>query len=389
MIAKQHAPTAPLKVKTSPKKSSTPYITRDTIFTYTLPIDFFDKAEVQSLVDGDLSIHELRLDIDAVLQGHCPPNVDSALRAYVTARFDSVTIQYTSHDNQTSTFTGFADQSLELDDIIAGGTLSFDSINLAEIVNSMPRELTVGLRLHIDVDSGLVLDNLNNILTDTSAITSFNALLDSLKMTSIDIGANITAKLPFEVRIGSLPYSYDLELNGDSANTSEGSIFDALDSTLTRLLGEGAVNIDSSKVTAFIKFSNGIPLELTLAGSLVDENGMETEVLFASQKIASAITGPVEGRPGVVQAVRDSTTLVELPLTVEQLDKLTQASKLRLHLLLATPDFSTDPSYKMVKRDDYLKIKMMVRLDPSIQIDMPLFEGFGSMPVIGNILGNE
>ena len=158
------------------------------------------------------------------------------------------------------------------------------------------------------------------------------------------------------------------------------------------MAGDGAVSLDSSKVSASFKFSNGIPLDLTLSGTLVDANGMETYVLFDSKKIASAVTGPVPGRPGVVQAVRDSTSLVEIPLTVEGLERLTQASKLRLRLLLATADFASDPSYRSVKRDDYQRIKMMVKLDPSIRIDMELFDGFGDMignlPVIGGFINN-
>lgn len=391
MIAKgQRAAKAGWKT-THRRKSVVPFISRDTVIEYSIPIDFFDKADIQSLVDGDLSIHELRFNLDAVVNGTCPPNVDSALRAYVSARFDNVTIKYTGHDYQSHTFTGFADQSLQLNDIIEGGAVTFDSVNLADIVNAMPRSITAGFHLHVEVDSGLVLDNLG-LLTDTTGINSFNALLDSLRMTSITIGANLGVLLPFEVRIGGLPYSYDLELKGNSDGTG-GSVFDQLDSTLTHLLGEGAVSLDSSKVTALVKFSNGIPLDLSLSGTLVDANGMETYVLFAEQKVASAVTAPVDNRPGVVQAVRDSTTLVEIPLTVEGLEHLTEASKLRIRLLLATPDFNTDPSFKLVKKDDYLKLKMMVKLDPSINIDMQLFDGLGGvlggLPVIGGIVGNN
>ena len=377
--------------KAGKAKSVVPFIARDTVIEYTLPIDFFDKADMQLIVDGNMSIHELRFNLDAVVSGTCPPNVDSALRAYVSARFDNVTIKYTGHDNVLRTFTGFAGQSLQLNDIIEGGTVRFDSVNLAEIVNSMPRSITAGFHLHVEVDSGLVLDNLG-LLTDTTGINSFNALLDSLRMTSITIGANLRVLLPFEVRIGGLPYSYDLVLNGNDGGEGS-SIFDQLDSTLTSLLGEGAVSLDSSKVTAYVKFSNGIPLDLTLNGTLVDANGTETYVLFANKKIASAVTGPVAGRPGVVQAIADSVTVVELPLTVDALEKLTQASKLRLRLVMATPDFTSDPSFKMVKRDDYLKIKMMVKLDPSMKIDTEIFGGFGNIiggvPVIGNLLGGN
>lgn len=394
MIVKRQGPLSPnpSPKKSVGRKSVTPFIARDTVIEYTIPIDFFDKADMQSIVDGNMSIHELRFNLDAVVQGTCPPNVDSALRAYVNARFDNVTIKYTGHDYQMHTYTGFAAQSLLLDDIIQGGAVNFDSVNLAEIVNSLPRSITAGFHMRVEVDSGLVLDNLG-LLTDTSGINSFNALLDSLRMTSITIGANLRVLLPFEVRIGGLPYSYDLELNGNGGDASGSTVFEQMDSLLTNLFGEGAVSMDSSKVAAILKFSNGIPLELSLSGTLVDGNGVESYVLFSDRKIAPAVTAPVSGRPGVVEAVRDSTTIVSIDLTVEALERLTQASKLRLRLLMATPDFTTDPSYKLVKKDDYLKVKMMVKLDPSINIDMQLFDGFGNMlgglPVIGGMFGSN
>ncbi|MGX8697459.1 MAG: nickel-dependent hydrogenase large subunit, partial [Prevotella sp.] len=57
------------------------------------------------------------------------------------------------------------------------------------------------------------------------------------------------------------------------------------------------------------------------------------------------------------------------------------------------PDFTTDPSYKMVKKDDYLKVKMMIRLDPSIKVDAEIFGGFGdivgSLPLVGNMFGGN
>ncbi|MBP5527382.1 MAG: hypothetical protein J6X79_02875 [Bacteroidales bacterium] len=393
---KSHASKMRRSKRVAAKEYAAPFISRDTVIEYTLPIDFFDKADMQSITDAGMSINELRLNLAAFVSGTCPENVDSVLRAYVSARFDNLTIQYTGHDYQTHTFTGFASQSLQLNDIIGGGTLTFDSVNLAAIVNSMPRSITAGFHLHVEVDSGLVLDNLHNMLTDTSAITSFSILLDSLRMTSLTFGADLDVKLPFEVRINGLPYSYDLALRGNDGGNGGGgsssSIFDQLDSTLNNLLGDGAVSMDSSKVAAIIKFSNGIPLDLTLSGTLVDNNDQESYVLFANEKIASAITGPVENRPGVVEAIRDSATVVNIDLTVEALERLTEASKLRLRLVLATADFASDPNFRMIKRDDYLKVKMMIKLDPKIDIDMQVFDGFGNMlsgvPVIGGMINN-
>lgn len=376
--------------KLNTKRSETPFISRDTVISYTIPIDLFDKADLQDIVNAGIAINELNLSLSANVNAvpHGGEDVEGVLDSFVRARFDNVMLRYTGHDYQSHSFSQFASQSLVIESLIQGGEVNFDSINLAQIINDMPRSITASFHMHVEVDSGLVQNAMHNFLTDTSAITSFSILLDSLKMTELTFGVKLEVFLPFEIRIGGLAYSYDLALQGNGEGESS-SIFDALDTTLNNLLGEGAVSLDSSKVSAILKFSNGIPLDLTLNGTLVDANGGEY-ALFTHQKIASAVTGPVEGRPGVEQAIRDSASLVELPLTVEGLEKLTQAQKLRLRLVLATSDAT---SFKTIKRDDYLKVKMMVRLNPSILIDMQVFEGFDGMldgiPIIGDLLNNN
>ena len=361
-------------------KSSTPFISRDTVISYTLPIDLFDKTDMQAVVDGNISIGELILDLSAFVNGGCPPNVDSALRAYVSARFDSIFIEYQGHDHTTHTFTGFAAQSLQLDDIIAGGTVNFDDINLAEIINSMPRSITAGFRMHLEVDSAIVEDNLANILTNPSAINSFHELLDSLRMTWLTFGADLVVNIPFEIRIGNLEYSYDLELNGNG-DTSQ-SILESLDTMLTRLLGEGAVNIDSSNATAYLTLNNNIPLNLRMNGTLIDENGLPLYLLLSDTTVAAAQIDRIAPGSNIWESVGPTRTEVVLPLTVEALEKMMQASKLRLKLTIST---SVDPDhYVRVKRTDYLKIKLGVQLNPEIKIDMPLFDGFGNLLGGGN-----
>ncbi len=362
------------------KTSSTPFISRDTVITYTIPIDLFDKADMQSIVDGNISIGEILVNLGAFINGGCPPNVDSALRAYVSARFDSIFIDYQAHDYSNHTFSGFASQSLELNDIIAGGMLQFDSINVAEIVNWMPRSITAGFRMHLDVDSAIVEDQLGAILSNPSAINSFHELLDSLRMTWLTFGADLAVNIPFEIRIGNLEYTYELELNGNG-DTSQ-SVLESLDTMLTRLLGDGAVNLDSSHVTAFLTLENDIPFNLRINGTLVDENGVPLYLLLADTTIAAAQIAPIIPGSNIWESVGPTRTCIELPLTVEALEKMTQASKLKLNLSIATS--VADNHFVRVKRTDYLKIKLGVQLSPNIKIDMPLFDGFGNIFGGGN-----
>lgn len=364
-------------IPTKDDEDFAPFISRDTVIWQDLPIDIFNSTYMQTIEDANMSINEVLLRLHTHISGECPENVNDTLRKYVRARVDNLTIKYTGHDYQTHTFSGFANQSLVLRDLVQGGDLNFDDVNMAEIINSLPRSIRAGFHMHVDVDSGLLVNNIYNILTDTTEVNSFHALLDSLRFTSISFNGNLSVTLPFEVRIQNLPYGFSLPLVGNREGSGETSIFDKLDSILNDLLGEGAVGLDSSKVAAILKFSNGIPLDLTITGKLRNSNGTDFYTLFADQKIASSVLGPVEGHPNVVQTVRDSTSSLKVDLTVEALEKLTQADTLRLEFKLSTSNFDNDPYFRVIKRDDYLKIWMMVLLDPSIIIDKELFGGLG------------
>ena len=357
--------------KPLPSKTGTPLIEKDTLIQYSLPIDFF--SQVDLLQENDISIGHLWLNLDALVQGFCPENVRTSLQKYCWISMDSLAVQYDGkHGHQD--FGVVPEASILINDITADNRLAFDSVNLADIINSLPTQITVMFRMHLFVDEDFATDGLGSL----ENITYFQELLDSLKMTRLVYGANIGVNLPFEIHIGALAYSYQLDFGQQSGTGQNESVLDQIDGILTDALGEGSITLDSSALTVILRFNNGIPLNIDLTGTLLDANGMPLLdanglplMLLAGDRIASAQTAPVPGTTGVSQAVAPTRSEIAVELTMAQAKQFLSASSLRLDMLMTTD--GTDS--KRIRRTDNLKMDLLVKINPNIKIDyeVPLF----------------
>lgn len=359
----------------------------DTTISYTMPIDLFDRADMQSIVQANISINRLLLDLTANIYGTCPPNVEQSVRNYVTARFDNLNIDYVGHDGVNYHYDGMPNVSVTIDNIIDGGQLDLtgdNNLNLASIIDKLPSSMTFSFTLHLIVDEGFVDENTQDI----AHISQFHELLDSLNMTTLFYDAHMKVRLPFEVSMDDLTFSYPLTLSSSESEGNNGSILDQIDTMLNSILGEGAASIDSSKVTAYLVLQNGIPLNFNISGTLEDANDNELCTLLTDEFVPSAQTLPTL-TPGVSKADPEhpGIAVIEIPLTVGQLEHLANASTLRLDLGMSTSGIG----HKRVSPNDYLKISLQIKLDANIVIDMELLEQspediLNGLPVIGKII---
>lgn len=368
---KHYQPTP--KAKRSTKEYAAPFISRDTVIEYSLPIDLFDNADLREVVDAGIRINQLMLTLSAHVQGGCPPEVEYALKNYVYAKFDNVVIKYIPHGGNESdekTFMGFAQQSLRLDNIIEGGSVSFDSVNLAEIVNALPSRITAGLHLHMEVDSAIVEDQLVQAISDTGSINTFNALLDSLKMTWLTFGAALSVDIPLEIHIGQLPMNYQMPLNMSAQQEDGNTVFDNIRLKLDQLFGDGAVNMDSSSVSLILKMENGIPLHIQMDGVLVDENNTPVLHLIQNGDIAAAQTA-TDAATGADTVVAPTISTIVIPITLEDAEKFLTAKSLNMTMTISTDGPAT--KRMSIRRSDRLGIKLFIKLDPDMDFDIPLF----------------
>lgn len=365
----------------------------DTTISYSIPIDIFDQADLQDVVEAGISIERLLVSLRANIHGHSQSqHVDSVLREYVSVRIDTLNIEYQGHNGATYLYGGMPNVAVNINNIVDGGTLDLtgnNQLNLASIINRLPRSITFSFKLHLMVDRGIMVDNMSDF--ESIKNNEFSKLLDSLNMSKFYYNADIQVRLPFEVGIENLKFSYPLALRGNGESGTE-SIFDVLDSTLSKLFGEGAVSMDSSSVIAFLVLQNGMPLNFNLDATFVDANGNEIDTMFTHRLIPSATTIPT-GLPNVMQAdpARPGVAAIPVALTVGQLETFLSADSLRLDMSLNTNDANIGRHVR-VRPDDYLNIRLHIQLSPDIKIDMPLFDGFGNLipglsriPIIGDM----
>lgn len=346
------------------KDASSETVSVDTLILYEIPIDIFDKA-----VDIDAQIARLLLNLDVYVRGGCPENVEAELRENATISLNRLNIRYLCKDRtDTVDFDGNSSlsDSLVVDDIITGGGVKFTNVNLASIINDRPNKIIASFHMNLNVSTHFA----DSILAHPEQIDRFSAMLDSLKMTWLQYDADLSVDLPFEIRIGDMTFNYDIDMTGVASNdTSSMSTKDLVDRIKDNLKKAGIDLLLDSLNRFVFEFENGMPLNIRLNADFVDENDQIIANLFTNGMIASAVTSPVPGNPGVNEATSPSMNRIYVPLNFENLDAVFQSSKLKLTLGLST----TGTAKNAIKRTDYLKVKTKLQLHPTLSLDIPLF----------------
>lgn len=330
--------------------AKSPFLSKDTIINYGVNITLFDNVTLQDIVNGNININHLWLTFNANIWGDCPNEVRDLVAQYVRAQFDSLVVRYTDYDYVEHVFTGIQMPTLSIDNVIEGETLNFDSVDLAEIVNSMPRRVEVSFRFRFELD--------NTIFNEDLADLYFNQLLDSIYLTKIFYNTHVRVSFPFEISIGSLPYSFDVDLGEGLAQVNLDELLDSI--------GDGVdIKIDSSLLT--LGFTNGIPMNMSIAATLIDEHDLPIGSMLFSDVIMAAETAPSPEDPTTEIAVAPTRTFVKIKADKTLLQNLRRSKKIRFSLLLATGN-----KHVSVRHDDYLGIKVYLKLHPTIEIDIPI-----------------
>lgn len=328
---------------------------------YTLPIDFFDDLDLGSgTTIEDISIGQLLLTLDARISGDCPdPEARQKLIDFGSAIVDSLHISCVGKNNAVFD-TLIPMTPLVMPDVVTGGTLSFDHVNLAKIFNMFPKSITFRFRIELAVDE--------SILANPEDVMSFEGLLDSLQMTSFHYGADFNVLIPFDVHIGRMVYNYpvDITQSGEEGSTSSlEETYEKIKDILDNKLGDKIdYDFDSIVIIKF-KVDNGIPLNIKLNGTFIDENNLPNGTMFEDKPIAAAPIDPV-----TYEANGTTPTSFSVPLNMETLEKFTNAKKIDITMELNTP--GTHPV--KVKKSDCMKLKMYVQIHPKIEFNWHLKE---------------
>lgn len=339
------------KGRKGPAPKASDDLSIDTVLTYPMDITFFDEAS--DILDAGLAIDHLWLTLSLDYYGICEPSSAQQLEQYVTAVFDSLTITYVDHNEIQHEFTNFAFTPQYINNILEHHLVTFDSVDMAEIINAMPRRVTASIRFRFNIDPAFVFSDPNMMNGN------FQSTLANMQMTRLVYDANMNVSLPFNIKIGELPYEFDIALTSE-----DGTPFD-VDEYLDKLPEGVDADLNDSYINLY--FDNSIPLNFILGAALVNETGETLADLIGNDTVAAAQLTPNPVDPTFFEAAGPTTSLVRAKLNMEKIRKLKQAKSIRLRLRLNTGD-----KFISIRRSDSMKIRITLQVSPEASVDIPV-----------------
>lgn len=340
-----------VKQSNAPTKDGATWYSKDTIITDTIDIDFFNDVEVS----GQINMEHIWLKLGVRAFGECP----EAVRPYIQATFDELSVSYLGHDDSLEDsphpFPGISVDPIIVTDITEGFSHDFDTVDIARMANDMPRRIFTRYRFRFQVSS--------DFLTDMSGMSGmyFGSILDSLRMSQLVYTADLGVMMPLSVQFNNLTYTYNLDLGDGLSSVNLDSIVNSIYSGLD-------VDIDTSIFRLVL--DNGIPMDFHLTAIMQDAvDGNDLIDIFNNEHIASANVAPDPATPTHYMATSGVKTTLEAKLDQKDLDKLNKARNLKVIL---TTD--TNNKHVTIRREDFLKIKAYLQLHPVVDIDVTVSE---------------
>jgi len=330
-------------------------IGKDTTLEYSVNISLFDGADFNQTIGTDnITIGDLWLNLRAIFKAEVPENVRDIINNenYVSSTIDNIKIFYTKHDGTEVEFTGLVLPDETLKHLIQGDTVDRDKVNLKSIINDMPKNIRVQFDYHF-------------WLTDqfffSYPMGQYPALKDSIDKMKICYNVDLNAEFPFDIRINRLPYSFEINLNGDSLPSLD------IQQTLDSIAHGLTVDLKNAKLS--LAFDNNIPANLNMSAFLIDSTGsIIGDSLIRDTRISSA---PIKVDPITGKNVSNGSTrtVIIAPIDAQRLRDLKKTRKIGFNLAIATGSSTGTVS---MRRSDFLYIKAFVMVHPTATADIPL-----------------
>lgn len=234
--------------------------------------------------------------------------------------------------------------SLAINELLNGEhIILFDNEDISEAINMRPKIIRYSVKMNIEFTPEFFASNLDE--------NSF--VVDSIGINQIDLDTYLKAKFPIAAYMKDLSYPVDIDME--------------LSTEMDNL------TIDSSYF--YLKYSNGIPIDLALDLKLLDANGNPLCTLLTQNE------GLIKGAPvkrdtqtGRIVADGESKNSIPILITKNVYDNLMNAKKLRLDGLLNTSTLSNSVGNDRVTvtADDKLSLLIYFIGHPSYEIDIDM-----------------
>ena len=327
----------------------------DTVMRFYVDIDMFSKVDLDAMAEHDLSIGHLWLNLASSFNSDSPEAHRQDIQEHASLEFNDLSIEYTDRVGQTHTFEGFQFQPISFLDLLAGGELRFDDVDLAEIINAMPSRITSVQHMRLYINK----DYFHNM--DVPHVTSFRELADTLHLTWMSFNADLSVRFPMMIHIGDLPFHYTINFGNALEQVDLQTILEKIDENIEVGLEESSLNL---------VVENGLPISLAVKGTLVDENGDLLSCIIPLDTIKAAPTAPLPSGNGDHEAVGTTKGKISAVLDYDKLADLNRSKGLRFDLGIATGD-----GHAAIKKSDMLGLKVYLKVHPTVSVDIPLIGG--------------
>ena len=326
------------------------FYTKDTVVETAIDIDFFNNVvELQQL-----SIAHVYVVLSVAVDGNAP----AAIANHVNVVFDSMELWYDDHNGIHKQFhpsgVNLSDFSVQINDLRDGVHQTFDTMDMAPMINERPTKLYARYHMKFNVD--------NSIITQNIASMTIPQIIDSLGMTRVIYSASMDVDMPLSVSINDMSYSFYLDLGDGLASVD-------LDSIL-KTINEGLrAEVTMSEFT--LETENGIPLNLTLSAyGCAADSVTKLCTLFSNRKVRAAQTDHVYNDYAVFEAVAPTYDTLVAQLNRTVLDKLNESKYLQVDILVDSRDPQNNLRHVAVKTSDFLKMKAYLKVHPTVIVDI-------------------
>lgn len=330
-------------------KDETYLYEKDTTISQSIPIPLFDNADLEQLANSSLAIKELWVNLTVAARGE-----PASVMEHITASYSEMLVTYVDRNGVTRQFDPLTSVTeVEVENLREGLHVEYDSINLASIVNSYPRQIDVSFRFNLKVKSSIQYIDWESY--------SFAQMLDTLRMARLiySIGANV--RVPFDINMGHFSYTYDLDLGDGTSDFN-------LDSIVGKIHDSLHVNVDSLKL--MLDFYNHIPVDLKVDAQMLDADGHTQTHLFDNQTIrAGKLHEMHPPYRGSYRAYDTTHTRVPAMLTNHDVENIKQWRTLRLKVGLYSND-----QFVVIRREDYLRIRASLQAAVAANFNIPVTE---------------
>ena len=309
----------------------------DTTLDYSLDIDLFNDLTLDDHLNYDAHLGHLWLSLVGNVIADADPAVRQRLASgSVSAIIDSLVITYTDHNGQLHTVDGIHIDPIEMVDIFNGTQLALHDIDLSDIIDAQPSNITAAVRLTLNIHQDILHEDLSNI--------NFNDLLSLLELNSIAYDANLSLRFPLGLNINYLTYA-------DTVDISEIGI-DQLQIALDSLQAQ-SINITPREATLVMKINNGLPLGLRTHVVAIDENNTNPYEIIPETDIQPAVTSPSSHLNGYREASSPTQSTLSIQLYEEAIQNLLNAKQLIFYVTL-----HTNGQTIILRRQDNLNVKL-------------------------------